>query len=262
MKSHSPVSWKSPSQIDGFHVDPPPMATPTCATLTTGSAAKHFRIALQRISHLLVSGLCLVQGVKCWREEYCTWMQLSIFQITGFDDMFLLPDKSWLEHGSWVKAFYTLHFDPSCFMLRVLLPEFELELGYASTMCKQPRCTRPPSSSQCYWSSLQFCFNYLELNIWLWIAVFALTNCWCPSESLFELHISDPGEKQLNLRQCGKYHWTLSIPSHHHCMSPTHGACLRIPELTVIGLWRHGQQLIWLNQCQLSKIPVCRNDHW
>lgn len=59
-----------------------------------------------------------------------------------------------------------------------------------------------------------------------------------------------------------KHHWTLSIPSHHHCMSPTHGACLRIPELTVIGLKRRGQQLIWLNQCQLSKIPVCRNDHW
>ena len=128
-------------------------------------------------------------------------------RLWGYMCSFFLTSLDWsMDHG-WRHFTHCILIH---LLLRVLLPDFELELGYASTICKQPRCTRPPSSSQGYWSSLQFCFNYLQLNIWLRIAVFALTNCWCPSESLFELHISDPGEKQLNLRQRGKYHWTLS----------------------------------------------------
>lgn len=194
---------------------PTTLATPTCATLTTGSAAKHFRIALQRISHLLVTGLCLVQGVKCWREEYCTWIWQALTLY-----LFLLRDKSSLEHGSWVKAFYTLHFDPSCFLLRVLFPDW----AWAWVCIHYMQTTKMHTPSIFFPILLEFSDILLQLTSGSELQFLHSPIAGAPQN----LCSSFTSQTQVrNSSTCGNVENALpktlpldsSIPSHHHCMS-------------------------------------------
>lgn len=151
--------------------------------------------------------------------------------------------------GAWIMgevilhiAFWSILFSASCSVARVW--------AWAWVCIHYMQTTKMHTPSIFFPMLLEFSAILLQLSSTQHLAL----NCsFCTHQLLVPLRISVPAshlrprwetaQPAAMWKMPSQNHWTLSIPSHHHCMSPTHGACLRIPELTVIGLWGLSQQL-------------------